>query len=60
LTIVENKLRQFIKEKCGIVKDNSNTLFKPVGMDDDNDNIVFIKSKDILCRMPRRRATSKA
>lgn len=56
---MESKLRQFIKEKCGIIKETSNINLKPVIAEEESENIVFIKSKDILCRIPRKRTASK-
>lgn len=57
LTNVEKKLRQFIKEKCQS-REEAEAASRPVKSEKAEESI-FIKSKDILCRVPRKRAASR-
>lgn len=57
LTNVEKKLRQFIKEKCQSREEGECGPRAAKG--ERAEESMLVKSKDILCRVPRKRAASR-
>jgi hypothetical protein len=58
LSAVETKLRKFIKDKCNGEMESSLSL-KSEARDSAKGECMAIKNKEIIRRLPRRRAASK-